>query len=282
MGQTADLEEARSRFDCQAANFDERAGVPEEAARSVAHELRRLASFTFGGLVVDIGAGTGTVGRYVAGPAVRYLGLDLSLPMLHVFAAKMQQAKQSQLSTLLVRADANRTWPLAPGSAAVVFFSRSLHLLVPEHVTSESVRVVSSKKAFIAAGRVRRSPGGARALLRENLLSRLADRAIIGNRGEEALRRVMVELQGRGRRIVEVDRLVVARWTRQETWHQSLDAWRRQPGLAGVPVEAAVKETILGELAGWAKERFGPLDAVTVSDEQYELDLIEIDAKPSA
>src|SRR5260221_9632928 len=102
----------RVSFDEQAGAYEERAGLPDAICREVAALVLEGSS----GLVLDVGAGTGAIGRELA-HKTRYVALDISRPML------------SQLSAARVQADADGRWPLAGGSADVILFSRSAHLL---------------------------------------------------------------------------------------------------------------------------------------------------------
>ena len=60
---------------------------------------------------------------------------------------------------LLLRADANRSWPLTAGAARVIFSSRALHLLEHEHVADEVFRVGQPAGATLIIGRVERPQG---------------------------------------------------------------------------------------------------------------------------
>ena len=86
-------------FDGQAADFDLRAGLPPGIARQVAAAVAELVPAASSapanrGVVLDLGAGTGQIGEHLAGMCGargggRYLGIDLSGPMLAVFRRKL-------------------------------------------------------------------------------------------------------------------------------------------------------------------------------------------------
>src|SRR5947209_5451722 len=65
------------RFDAQARSFDARAGLPADAARAVARAVLDLAALGPDDLLVELGAGTGQIGRELA-ESVRYVGVDRS------------------------------------------------------------------------------------------------------------------------------------------------------------------------------------------------------------
>src|ERR1043165_8505472 len=111
----------RPRFEDQASDFDERAGVGDRAAAEIAAAVRALAGH---GPIVEIGPGTGEIGAdLAAGP---YVGLDSSRPMLDAFARRRPE------HGLLVQADAAYLWPVRDRAAAAVFSSRAVHLLDPD------------------------------------------------------------------------------------------------------------------------------------------------------
>lgn len=268
----------RVQFDQQAADFDERAGLPADVTQLIARELVGLAARAEGDCIVDLGAGTGEIGQWIIGPQRRYLGLDLSLPMLQVFAAKMLLHMSSragqQSSAVLAVANADSDWPLRTGSASVLFFSRAVHLLNPEHIVKESLRVARPDKAVLVLGRVRRSPDSIRALLRKEMQQQLKRHGIIGRKGEEAQRGLSTALAARGYRAPEPERILAASWTVEEQACVSLAAWRSKEGLAGERVPSKLQKTILDRLEDWGAERFGDLQAVHTAQEHYELTVI--------
>ena len=114
------------RFEAQAPGFDGRAGLPADAARAVARAVLEIAAPGPDDLLVELGAGTGEIGQHLI-ESVRYLGIERSMAMLELFRGKLAGADDVRVR--LSRTDANRTWPVGDGSAAVVFASRVAHLL---------------------------------------------------------------------------------------------------------------------------------------------------------
>ena len=270
----------RVRFDQQAADFDERAGLPADVTQSIARELVGLAARAEGDYIVDLGAGTGEIGQWIMRTHRRYLGLDLSLPMLQVFAAKITPPMLSRTgqenSAVLAVANADTDWPVRTGSASVVFFSRAVHLFNPEHVVKESVRVAHPGKALLILGRIRRSPDSIRALLRQEMQRQLKRHGITGRKGEDAHHGLTTALAARGYRVPEPGHIVAASWTVEEQACVSLAAWRSKEGLAGERVPSNLQKTVLDRLEDWAAERFGDVQAVHTAQEHYELTVIEI------
>src|SRR4029450_10614465 len=104
-------------FDSQAASFDQRAGLPEQHCQAIAKAVLRLSAAIPGGLLLEVGAGKGMIGTWLARPPLRYIGVDLSRRMLAAFQRRL--AVPSHM-TFLLQADGNHPWPLADGAIRVI------------------------------------------------------------------------------------------------------------------------------------------------------------------
>jgi Methyltransferase domain len=294
-------------FDVQAPEFDRRVGLPESVCRAVAGAVVELAAARPGERVIEIGAGTGMIGRWFLEHPVRYAGLDLSRAMLEVFRRRPGAAGAG-----LVQADAARPWPLPDGAAAVVFSSRAIHLLPLAHVVAELFRVGGRA---VAAGRDSRAPGAdsrgaagadSRAAGTDSLAAHGGAACVLGwvERPPESLKarlsRRMQELvrergfaprAAGGRRLLAacgergaalLPRTVVARWPARQTARQSLDSWRAKPGLGGIVLPPGVQEEVLAALEEWAARSFGGLDAEWRGEEAYVLEGVRLPPREAA
>jgi SAM-dependent methyltransferase len=280
-------------FDGQARGFDRRAGLPPAAAEAVARAVAELAveaNPVAGGVVLDLGAGTGEIGvQLAAGERLAYLGIDLSPAMLAAFRTKLHRsargargsdaadatdAADAASPAALVAADADRPWPLLAGRVRAIFLSRAAHLLDPERLLAEASRAAHPAGALLILGRVRREPDSLRATLRREMRRLLAERGVPGRSGEEARRRLLALAAERGLRPLPPQE--AASWEVAERAADSLAAWRATPGLAGTPVAPAVRRDLLDRLAAWAEERYGALDAVREATERYELTAVRL------
>ncbi|HEV3073650.1 MAG TPA: class I SAM-dependent methyltransferase, partial [Thermoanaerobaculia bacterium] len=140
-------------FDGQAPEFDRRVGLPESDCRAIAAAVIALAGAGKGDRVLEIGAGTGMIGRWFLDHPVRYVGLDRSRGMLEVFRRRPRAGR-----AWLVQADGACSWPLPGGAARVIFSSRAMHLLPLAHVVDEVLRVAGP--APTAASGASRGQGG--------------------------------------------------------------------------------------------------------------------------
>lgn len=247
-----------------------------------------LSAAEAGQLVIEVGAGTGLIGAWLAREPVRYLGLDFSPSMLAVFRGKLGASEPSSGADLgeavgapaaapawsLLCADGEAPWPLADGAVRAVFSSRAIHLLDPEHAAAEACRLASPRGAVLLVGRVRREKGAVRSRMARELRARLQAQGFPALAGE-----------GRGRELFEACRRrgaeplaprVAGRWTVSATARESLDSWSGKPGLAGTRPPPAVREEVLAGLAAWAERDLGGLDRPQESEESYVIEGVRL------
>ncbi|MBV8203206.1 MAG: class I SAM-dependent methyltransferase [Acidobacteria bacterium] len=273
-------------FDGQAPQFDRRVGLPESDCRAIAAAVLALARAHPGDRLLEIGAGTGMIGRWFLEHPVRYVGLDLSRGMLEVFRRRPGAARAG-----LVQADGARSWPLPAGAARVVFSSRAIHLLPLAHVLDEVFRVVAGApdpaNGRVAGGEEGPAPDGGGACLlgwvergRDSVKARMsrAMQRLVRERGftprTAGGRGLLAACRERGAALLP--RTVVARWPALHTPRQSLDSWRSKPGLGGVVLPPGVQESLLDELQSWAVRTFGSLDAARPDEESYVLEGVRL------
>lgn len=259
-----------TRFDAEAETFDKRAGIPPRAAADVALAVigcRR--SPTRDGIVLEVGAGSGEIGHHLAGRAVAYVGMDVSGPMLHVFRSKLV-SEPARCWAVLVRADADRSWPVSDGSVSVVFASRVAHLLDAEHVGRELTRVCHAGGRFVV-GRVERS--GVKQALQRRRWAMLVERGLVaGPSGGRRSRALLESLLGAG--ASAEPRQTAATWTVTTTAAEVLAGWETMPTMGGVAISAPVRRQVLVELGAWAREEFGELDQPSSHIERYILESV--------
>jgi SAM-dependent methyltransferase len=258
---------APTPFDGQARDFERRVGLPEEDCRAIAEAVLASAAMQPGGALLEIGAGTGMIGRWFPHAGrIRYLGLDLSRGMLDEFRHRPRAG-----SAWLAQADASRPWPLPDRSLGAVFSSRAIHLLPLDHVASELFRVLEPGAACVL-GWVERRPESIKARMSREMQRRLRERGFAPrSAGGKRLIAACVERGG-----VEIPHAAVVRWPAQQTPRQSLTHWASKEGLGGIVLPPGVQEEVLRELAAWAALEFGGLDRSEATEEAYVLEGVRL------
>lgn len=251
-------------FDDQAAGFDRRVGLPEADCRVIAATVLGLGESRPRDRVVEIGAGTGMIGRWFLNYPVRYVGIDLSRGMLEKFRRRAEKAR-------LIQADGAQTWPLPDRSVRIVFSSRAIHLLPLEHVVREIFRIGVPGAACVL-GWVQRQPDSIKARMSREMQRRLRERGFAAR--SAGSRRVLDAFRGQGAR--ELERTVVARWPARHTPRQSLDDWSSKEGLGGIVLPPGIQDEVLSELADWAEETFGGLATGRETEEEYVLESVRL------
>jgi ubiquinone/menaquinone biosynthesis C-methylase UbiE len=254
-------------FDAQAPEFDRRVGLPEAHCRAIAAAVVALAAVRPGDWLVEIGAGTGMIGRWFLDHAVRYVGVDLSRGMLEVFRRRSGADRAS-----LVQADCGRSWPLPEGAARAFFSSRAIHFLPLELVVDELFRVGARDGAAFLLGRVERRPESVKARMSKEMRRRVRERGFAVRSGGG--RRVLEACRRRG--AAELPRTEVVSWPVRHAPRESIASWRSKEGLGGVVLPPGVQDEVLRELATWATEVFGDLDASCESEECYVLEGVQL------
>ena len=267
MAQAKVLAGPASTFDAQASHYDARVGLPEAVSAAVARAIVEQANAGADDLVVELGAGTGEIGLHLSRLPVRYVGLDSSQAMLDVFRAK------AGLGSSLIVADCNQPWPLPDGSAAAVFASRVIHLLAPEHITRETVRIGRSG-GVLMLGRVRREPDSIKERLRRQRQTLLVEAGITPRQGEAGTRRVIDGVVALGG--ASLGRQIVAEWTAETTPAQVIAGWKTLSRMGSVTVDAGTRDPILDALRDWGRAAFGDLDRPEAFRERYAIDAVRL------
>jgi SAM-dependent methyltransferase len=257
-----------STFDEQAGRYDDRAGIPASAGTAVARALLASANAQADILVVELGAGTGEIGVHLTSLPIRYVGLDVSAPMLDLF-----RAKAGNVTPSLIVADCNHEWPLPDGGATAIFASRVIHLLDPEHVTRETLRVARSRGTLML-GRVLREPQSIKSRLRRRRHELLREAGFSPRDGEEGTRRVVDCCLAAGAQ--EMGRPVVAEWSGEATPATVIAGWEGLPRMGNQVVDVAMRAEILQELRQWAKAEFGDLERAQPFRERYAIDIVRL------
>lgn len=256
-------------FDPQAAQFEARAGLSDAAAKDVVDAVVKLASLGPQDQVVEIGAGTGEIGRWFVQSPVRYLGLDDAALMLEQFAHKI-----GGRTDCLLHGDANESWPVESRSVRVIFGSRVFHLLDAAHVAAEAKRVALPDRAYLLSGRVQRDPKSPKAAIRTKMRELLVHNGLAPRNSDQNRSNLWAAALQLGAR--ELQPVQAAQWSIHSRPMDAIDGWKGKDSMGGIAPPAAIKSRILDELAQWASSVWGRLDAVVTTQEFYVLEGVQI------
>ena len=259
-------------FDDQAKTFETRTGLSESTCQAIVKTVLDLAEIKTNAQVVEVGAGTGQIGRWFATEPVHYLGFDLSQAMLEQFRQHLDQDLDQNLDKQreninLLQGDANQHWPVVDGAANLIFSSRTLHLLNLEHVVNESLRIAQPEGAVIIMGSVQRDRQGVKNQMRKQMQTFLAEKSLRGRQKNKLIGQLIELFTRHGGKAIEP--VVASRWQVVSTPRQSLESWRGKANLAGIELDDEIKQNVLDQLEVWANETFGGLDRTIESEETY-------------
>jgi ubiquinone/menaquinone biosynthesis C-methylase UbiE len=257
---------AGARFDRQAEDYDKRASLPEDVCRSAVRGLKTLAGLQPSDLVVEVGVGSGQLSRWLRREPITYIGFDVSWRMLAVCARKIRPRRGG---CLLLQADGERSWPVASGCTKLVFGSRSIHLLTPEHVVGEVLRLMDRNGGAFIIGRVKRDQSSVQERVKLELkrdLRAAGSTALDGEANQSALMESLV-LHGATR----LEPMIAGSWSKTTTPGQVIAGWEIRGGLAGLNLTRPRKDEHLAAVRTWAAETFGGLDAMVTAVESYVL-----------
>jgi ubiquinone/menaquinone biosynthesis C-methylase UbiE len=252
-------------FDAQANAYNERTGFPDEAVDPIVAAICDMAPDLGDAVLMELGAGTGTLGAALAKRAGTYLGMDRSSAMLNQIASSGGQPPG--MNRLV--GDASTTWPVQSGAVQCFFTSRALHLFDLDNVCSEVQRTADPAGAIFLVGRIERDPESPPAMLRREMRRHLLEAGHQAHDGQRAWQQLETVLCGwSGQR--QPPR-TAAQWRRYRSPAQMLSAWENKPGLAGLTLPGEAKASILSRVRDWAINRYNDLDKPCETQESYVL-----------
>jgi ubiquinone/menaquinone biosynthesis C-methylase UbiE len=249
-------------FDAVASSFERFRALPSgipEAIRSAILAATRISSPAS---VLDLGAGTGRMGRAFIAAGDYYTGVDASLAMLHEFQSFTKQG-------FLVQADGAQL-PFRKGAFDLVLL---IHVLSGAHdwrdLVRESRRVVRAGGA-IAVGHTASPESGIDGQLKRKLRSILEELGIPWHRSLESRREALAQLEADARHHVHSQ---AASWNVRANAQEFLLRHRYGSRFSVLPVH--VQDLAVLKLTDWAVKTFGSLDTPFDEQRSFELDVFE-------
>jgi ubiquinone/menaquinone biosynthesis C-methylase UbiE len=255
-----------SAFDATAPSFDRHRALPEGVPEAIRTAILRSVGAPARPLLLDIGAGTGRIGRPFVAAGDAYVGIDLSYGMLREFR---QRADQCGVAPRLAQADGERLPFRDATFDAVMLIQIFGGLRGWRGVLDETRRVLRPASALIL-GRSIAPKDGIDHRMKQQLASLLAE---MGIRPDKANMREDVghwlDAAAHGSTRVEA-----AAWNAARTPRGFLDRHRTGARFAALPTP--VKGEAMRKLAVWAAERFGSLDTEFSERHRFELQIFKL------
>jgi ubiquinone/menaquinone biosynthesis C-methylase UbiE len=243
-----------SAFDSTAATFDRYRALPTHALAAIRKAIWESTGKPGSSLVLEVGAGTGRIGKTFVDAGDSYVGVDISQPMLLEFHARNGDA-------CLIQADGGRL-PFRDTSFQVVLL---MHVLSGvenwRKLLGETVRVITPG-GFVVVGHTTGSMAGIDARMKRQLNQILGRIAASWADGKKPREEPLEWLDtGASRRV----QLTAATWTAQRTPREFLERHRGGARFSALPED--IREDALKGLSAWAEKTFGSLDKVF--DEEF-------------
>jgi ubiquinone/menaquinone biosynthesis C-methylase UbiE len=250
-------------FDLVASQFEVHRALPDAATQQIRRVVRSMLG-PAGGPLLDLGAGTGRLGRAFVSARDPYVGLDRSLAMLGRFRSAVLATNESP--PLLVAAEGSFL-PFRNASFSGVLLAHVLSASPNwRELLVEAQRMLGSGGILFLAQRV--GPDlGLDAGLREQL------RTILAKMGVEMPEAGRVKSEARawlsGSSFSHV-RVVAARWMVDSAPSDFLE--RHSTGVRFTALPLEVQRESMRRLGEWAASTFGGLDASFAEEHAVELD----------
>jgi ubiquinone/menaquinone biosynthesis C-methylase UbiE len=234
-----------------------------EAIRSAIWSAARLPDRA---RVLDLGAGTGRIGKAFLAAGDFYVGVDSSLAMLQEFSAK-PELRESKTS-LLVQAE-GRQLPFQNASFDLVLLMQVLSAGNWREMLDECRRVLRPG-GIIAAGHARSPESGVDAQLKRHLVAILEAMHVPWHQPRESRRQALAWLEATS----------VRHWYREAAvWKVTTSAeeflLRHRTGARFAALPLAVQEEALARLRAWSETNFGSVSARFEEQHSFELDIFE-------
>jgi ubiquinone/menaquinone biosynthesis C-methylase UbiE len=257
-----------SRFDHVALSFDRHRALPAEVAQEIRRAILATVNVPAPPRLLDIGAGTGRLGRSFVQAGDNYVAADLSLGMLREF---MRKAHDGHCGTpLLVQADGEQL-PFRDGSFDAVMLVQIFGGMQGWRRLVGEARRVLRQSGVLLMGRWLIPPHGIDEQMKQRVQVLFAEMSLsltLQSRRENVQRWLEATA-------AQSTRIIAATWCVSRTPRDFLD--RRSGGAQFSMLPATVKTEVLEKLSAWAAKSFGSLDAVFTEQHEFELRAFEFE-----
>jgi ubiquinone/menaquinone biosynthesis C-methylase UbiE len=247
-------------YDALAPSFERHRALPDGVAEAIRAAILAAIDASSRPRLLDLGAGTGRIGRPFVAAGDDYVGLDVSFGMLRAF---VRRAAGDGQGPRLVQSD-GELLPFRDATFdAVMLIQVFGGMRGWRRLVGEARRVLQPAGALVI-GRSVAPADGIDAQMRQRLAP------VLGEMGVQAERNMRDDVQHwLDSAAREKTRVVAAAWTADRTPRGFIDRHRTGARFSALP--EAVKEKALRTLGAWAAETFGSLDATFSEPHTFEL-----------
>jgi ubiquinone/menaquinone biosynthesis C-methylase UbiE len=249
-------------FDATAASFERHRSLPSHVPHAIRSAIWASTGLTTPARVLDIGAGTGRIGKAFLEAGDFYAGMDTSLAML-------QEFRRGCKNGFLAQAD-GRKLPFRNGAFDVALFIQVLSGAGDWRGILEEARRVLRPGGSVVVGHTISPESGIDAQMKNQLTAILEEMHVAWHRPRESRRQALTWLESSAKRHVHS---VAASWNVNTTAREFLDRHRTGARFAALPV--AIQEHSLRKLHAWAERTFGAADVGFQEKRTFELDIFE-------
>jgi ubiquinone/menaquinone biosynthesis C-methylase UbiE len=250
-------------FDLTAPTFELHRGFPPGVAQQIRDGVRGAAGSERNARVLDLGAGTGRIGRAFQSDGDFYIGVDASFEMLREFQRRQPQVR-------LVLAD-GACLPFRDGAFDVVMLMHVLSGAGGWRGLLRDVCRVLHPNGLVVVGQTAGPEFGIDAQMKNRLAAILEGLGDAAEQPRKHRDEALAWLQSAARAAAST---VAATWTAQRTPRMFLERHRTGNRFRELP--GPIRERALHELAAWAETTYGSLDADFHEDYRFELHTFQI------
>ena len=252
-----------SDFDATAPTFDRYRALPRGVPGAIRSAIGTSIKAPPRPRVLDLGAGTGRIGKAFVAAGDAYVGVDLSLGMLREFTTKTGAIDRTV--PCLAQADGERL-PFRDAIFDVVLLIQVLSGARRWRALLDEARRVVKAGGKLVFGHVVAPPAGIDAQLKSRLATILDEMGVRLQQPGKSRDEALAWLRSFTRGTVTV---VAASWTANRTPREFMARHRTGARFAALP--ASIQEQALHGLSAWAEARFGSLDASFPESYAFEL-----------
>jgi ubiquinone/menaquinone biosynthesis C-methylase UbiE len=255
-----------SVYDATASSFERYRSLPSAVVESIRAAIWADAQLPEQARVLDLGAGTGRIGKAFLAAGDFYVGVDSSLGMLQEFSGK-PEFHESKIS-LLAQAEGHQL-PFKNAVFDLVLLMQVLNSANWRPLLDECLRVLRPG-GIIAVGHTKSPESGVDAQLKHQLAVILEGMRVPWHQPREWRRQALAWLEDVSARDWHRE---AARWKVTTSAEEFLSRHRTGARFAALPL--SIQEEALARLRAWAETNFGSVNAGFEEHHSFDLDIFE-------